>query len=70
MVTFNNFSKNVIFEYRLITVATRHFGNVVAGQIRNYQPDNLPMLMIISRSRGTNEVLDIIQGKKFTILKY
>ncbi|KAK3091347.1 hypothetical protein FSP39_019169 [Pinctada imbricata] len=47
---------------RLITMVTRHFGNVVAGQIRGHRPDQLPMMMIISRSRATNEVVDMISG--------
>ncbi|XP_060601167.1 FAS-associated factor 1-like [Ruditapes philippinarum] len=47
---------------RLITMATRHFGSVAANQIRSYKPDNLPVLLIISRSRATNEVVDVIRG--------
>ncbi|KAL4236818.1 pre-rRNA processing and 40S ribosomal subunit assembly [Mactra antiquata] len=47
---------------RLITLATRHFGSVAANQIRSYKPDNLPVLLIISRSRSTNEVVDAIRG--------
>ncbi|XP_061167287.1 FAS-associated factor 1-like [Saccostrea echinata] len=47
---------------RLITMATRHFGNVVAGQIRCLKPEQLPMLLVISRARATNEVIDMIPG--------
>ncbi|XP_052777903.1 FAS-associated factor 1-like [Mya arenaria] len=47
---------------RLITMATRHFGSVAANQIRSYKPDNLPVLLIISRARATNEVVDVIRG--------
>ena len=44
-------------------MASRHFGSVAANQIRSYKPDNLPVLLIISRSRATNEVVDAIRGK-------
>ncbi|XP_046327782.1 FAS-associated factor 1-like [Haliotis rufescens] len=47
---------------KLITVATRHFGSVAASQIRNYKTDQLPALLLITRSRATNEVVDVIQG--------
>lgn len=47
---------------RFITMATRQFGSVAASQIRCYKPDQLPVLLIISRSRATNEVVDIIPG--------
>ncbi|KAH3697404.1 FAS-associated factor 1-like [Dreissena polymorpha] len=47
---------------RLITMATRHFGSVAANQIRSYKPDNLPVILIISRARATNEVVDVIRG--------
>jgi hypothetical protein len=43
-------------------MATRHFGSVAASQIRSYKQDQLPILLIISRSRATNEVVDVIQG--------
>ena len=41
---------------------TRHFGSVAATQVRGYKSDNLPVLLIISRSRATNEVVDVIRG--------
>lgn len=47
---------------RLITMATRHFGNVVAGQMRCLKSEQLPMLLVISRARATNEVIDMIPG--------
>nr|XP_022318721.1 FAS-associated factor 1-like [Crassostrea virginica] len=47
---------------RLITMATRHFGNVVAGQMRCLKAEQLPMLLVISRARATNEVIDMIPG--------
>jgi ABC-type arginine/histidine transport system permease subunit len=50
-------------------MATRHFGSVAANQIRSYKPDNLPVLLIISRSRATNEVVDVIRGKHINLLE-
>ena len=47
---------------RLINMATRHFGSVAASQIRNYGSDQLPALLLITRSRATNEVVDVIPG--------
>ncbi|ESO92378.1 hypothetical protein LOTGIDRAFT_120993 [Lottia gigantea] len=47
---------------RFITTATRHFGSVAATQMRNYRSEDLPALLIISRSRATNEIVDVIQG--------
>ncbi|XP_076439934.1 FAS-associated factor 1-like [Babylonia areolata] len=47
---------------RLVTSATRHFGSIAANQIRSYRTEQLPALLIISRSKATNEVLDAIQG--------
>ena len=41
---------------------TRHFGSVAATQVRGYKADNLPVLLIISRSRASNEVVDVIRG--------
>ena len=52
-------------------MVTRHFGSVAATQIRGYKPDNLPVILIISRSRATNEVVDVIRGNSlnFCILQ-
>uniref|UniRef100_A0AAU7YR01 Fas-associated factor 1 n=1 Tax=Sinonovacula constricta TaxID=98310 RepID=A0AAU7YR01_SINCO len=47
---------------RLISMATRHFGSVAANQIRGFKPDHLPVLLVISRSRATNEVMDVVRG--------
>ena len=47
---------------RLVTSATKHFGSIAANQIRSYRTEQLPALLIISRSKATNEVLDAIQG--------
>ncbi|KAL5022519.1 hypothetical protein ScPMuIL_001674 [Solemya velum] len=47
---------------RLITMANRHFGSVAADQIRSFKADQLPALLIISRSRGANQVVYVIQG--------
>ncbi|CAI9721722.1 FAS-associated factor 1 [Octopus vulgaris] len=47
---------------RLLSNATKHFGSVAAMQIKNYIPNQLPLLLIISRARSTNEVSTVIQG--------
>jgi len=46
-------------------MATRHFGSIVAGQVRFTKPDQLPVLLVISRARATNEVVDMIPGKTY-----
>ncbi|XP_021377246.1 FAS-associated factor 1-like [Mizuhopecten yessoensis] len=47
---------------RFISIAKKEFGSIVAAQIRGQKPDQLPLLMIVSRSRASNEVLDMIPG--------
>ncbi|CAE1311723.1 FAF1 [Acanthosepion pharaonis] len=47
---------------RLLTMATRHFGMIASSQIKSYIPNKLPLLLIISRARSTNEVSTVIQG--------
>ena len=43
-------------------MCTRHFGSVAANTVRNFRPDELPLLLIISRNRGSNEVMQVIHG--------
>ena len=57
-----HFLQQSVFLCRLITSATKHFGSIAAHQIRSYRTEQLPALLIISRSKATNEVLDAIQG--------
>ncbi|RUS71771.1 hypothetical protein EGW08_020465, partial [Elysia chlorotica] len=47
---------------RFIQTATRHFGSLAATQMRSYTQDQLPALLLISRAKATNEVIDAIQG--------
>ena len=47
---------------------TRHFGSVAAQQVRGYKTDNLPVILIISRSRASNEVVDVIRGNSSELL--
>ncbi|GFN79067.1 fas-associated factor 1-like [Plakobranchus ocellatus] len=47
---------------RFIQTATRHFGSLAATQMRSYTQDQLPSLLLISRAKATNEVIDAIQG--------
>lgn len=44
-------------------MATRHFGMIASSQIKSYIPNKLPLLLIISRARSTNEVSTVIQGE-------
>jgi len=48
---------------KLLTMVTRHFGSVAASTIRSFKPDQLPVLIVITRQRGINEVSTVIQGK-------
>jgi len=48
---------------KLLTMVTRHFGSVAASTIRNFKADQLPVLIVITRQRGINEVSSVIQGK-------
>jgi FAS-associated factor 1 len=45
----------------LNTVA-RHFDNLASRTLRNVDVEKLPLLLIVTRSRATNEVLTVIQG--------
>ena len=44
-------------------MATKHFGTIAANTVRNFKADQLPILLLISRSRGSNEVVNVIHGK-------
>ena len=48
-------------------MCTRHFGSVAANTVRNFKPDELPLLLIISRNRATNEVVNVIHGRKTAV---
>lgn len=48
---------------KLLTMVTRHFGSVAASTIRSFKADELPVLIVITRQRGINEVSTVIQGK-------
>ncbi|ELT93214.1 hypothetical protein CAPTEDRAFT_183840 [Capitella teleta] len=47
---------------RLLTMCTRHFGSIATNTVQNLRPDELPLLLIISRNRGSNEVMQAIHG--------
>ena len=51
-----------MFGYRLLTMCTQHFGSVAANTVRNFKPDQLPLLLLISRTRSVNEVVNVIHG--------
>lgn len=46
----------------LLGLTSRHFGSVAENTVRLFKPDQLPLLLIISRSRGINEVLRVLHG--------
>ena len=50
---------------RLLTLCTKHFGSITANTIRNYRnfrPNELPLVLLLSRSRSSNEVVNVIHG--------
>ncbi len=44
-------------------MCTQHFGSVATNTVRNFKPEQLPLLLLISRSRSINEVVDVIHGE-------
>ncbi|ESO10232.1 hypothetical protein HELRODRAFT_168118 [Helobdella robusta] len=48
----------------LLQNCTKHFGSMTSSSINKKieSSDSLPVLLIISRNRGTNEVLELIEG--------
>ncbi|XP_071518759.1 FAS-associated factor 1 [Panulirus ornatus] len=47
---------------RLLNLVTTHFGSVAASTVRGFSVDKLPALLVITRTRGTIEVLSVIHG--------
>uniref|UniRef100_T1J5Q1 J domain-containing protein n=1 Tax=Strigamia maritima TaxID=126957 RepID=T1J5Q1_STRMM len=47
---------------KLLTMASRHFGAVAAQTIRNFQVEQLPLLLLVMRSRSTTSVFSIINS--------
>jgi hypothetical protein len=48
---------------RLLGLCGRHFGSVAANTVRAFKPEELPLLLIISRNRGISEVVQVLHGK-------
>lgn len=48
--------------FSLLRHCTIHFGSVAANTVKQFCPDKLPLLLVISRNRGTNEVMEVIDG--------
>lgn len=40
----------------------RHFDNLASRTLSGFDVDKLPLLLVVTRSRATNEVLDMISG--------
>ena len=51
-----------IFNFRLVRMCSQHFGAVAANTVQSYDVDQLPLLLIVSRARSTNEVSTVIHG--------
>ncbi|XP_013397035.1 FAS-associated factor 1 [Lingula anatina] len=47
---------------KCLTMCTREFGSMAAQTVRDFKTDNLPLLLLITRTRSTNEVVNVIQG--------
>ena len=48
---------------RLLSKCTQHFGSVAANTVREFSVDDMPLLLVISRNRGSNEVMQVIRGE-------
>jgi len=48
--------------FRLLSLCTGHLGSVAANTVRVFKPDQLPLLLVISRSRGIAEVVQVLHG--------
>lgn len=47
---------------RLYNTIARHFDSLASRTLRHYDVEKLPLLLIVTRSRATNEVLAMIPG--------
>ncbi|XP_047468684.1 FAS-associated factor 1-like [Penaeus chinensis] len=47
---------------RLLNLVTTHFGSMASTTVRTFSVDKLPALLVITRTRGTIEVLSVIHG--------
>lgn len=47
---------------RLLNLVTTHFGAIASTTVRSFSVDKLPALLVITRTRGTIEVLSVIYG--------
>ena len=47
---------------RLLSLCSGLLGTVAANTVRVFKPDQLPLLLIISRSRGIAEVSRVLHG--------
>jgi len=51
-----------MFVCRFLSLCTAHLGSVAANTVRVFKPDQLPLLLVISRSRGIAEVIEVLHG--------
>lgn len=47
---------------QLLSTIARHFDSLTSRTLRNFVVDKLPLLLIATRSRSSNEILTIVQG--------
>lgn len=47
---------------RLLAMVTQHFGSLAATTVRNFNLDQLPLLLVIMRVRSATEVFTVIRG--------
>ena len=48
--------------YRLLEMVRESFGNDAARNVMSVEPDNLPIILIVFKSKGQVEVRNAIQG--------
>jgi len=53
---------------RLLSLCAGHLGSVAANTVRVFKPDQLPLLLIISRSRGIAEVVQVLHGTSVCLI--
>ena len=46
----------------MLDTIARHFDSLASRTLRGMDPDKLPLLLIVTRNRATNEILTVIQG--------
>ena len=53
---------HILLSCRLYNMIARHFDSLASRTLRNFEVDRLPLLLIVTRSRATNEILAMVPG--------